>query len=76
MPFVRCVMDALTMSPTPAVVSENSRASTSEDLARRRFRHRGVVDHRQHVWRRRIAVLMLESGLHGFVLDATLNMNN
>jgi len=36
-------MDALTMSPTPAVVSENSRASTSEDLARRRFRHRGVV---------------------------------
>ena len=155
LPLVRCVMEALTMSPTPAVVSSKSRASTSgfaaqridrdqrvlregsgrldrvrvdavahlervggvaaraelldgaahvaaertrllpgkvsgdelivdrvdrgardldEDLARRRFRHRGVVDHRQHVWRRRIAVLMLESGLHGFVLDATLNI--
>ena len=60
------------MSPTPAVVSSKSRASTSglsapdldEDLARRRFRHRGVVDHAKYVRRRRIAVLMLESGLH------------
>ena len=29
LPLVRCVMDALTMSPTPAVVSSKSRASTS-----------------------------------------------
>ncbi|CAH0367937.1 unnamed protein product, partial [Pelagomonas calceolata] len=44
-----------------------------EDLIRRRLRHRGVVDHREYVRRRRIAVLVLDCGLHGFVLDSTLN---
>ena len=78
--LIKEMFGTLTMSPTPSVVSSKSRASTSglsapdstssvsvridEDLARRRFRHRGVVDHRQHVWRRRVAVLVLDCGLH------------
>ena len=62
LPLVRCVMDALTMSPTPAVV--RGARDLHEDLARRRFRHRGVVYHAKYVRRRRVAVLVLDCGLH------------